>query len=139
MIKRLTVADMHLVSKMLKNSNKENRNIENTKAYLENDSNYFLAYIKQDKIIAYALAYTLQRYDGNESMMYLHEIDVDIDHRRKGIGKMLLSEMKNICANMGFMKLFLITNKSNTSAVSLYESLDGETSSDDDIVYTFKN
>lgn len=138
MIKRLTSSDLSLVENLLHSQNKSDPKLENIAAFLENEFNYFMAYVEEGEIIGFALAYTLQRYDGQNSMMYLHEIGVNEDSRRKGIGKKLLKALKNICTENDFMKLFLITNKSNRPAVRLYESLDGETDSDDDVVYTIK-
>jgi len=139
MIKRLTTSDLSMIEKLLEEENRETLNPENIRSFLSDTSNYFLAFIHNEQILGYALAYTLARYDGRESMMYLHEIEVKESARRKGIGKKLLNEMNNICEQNGFMKLFLITNKSNKPAVALYESLSGEASNDDDIVYTFKS
>jgi len=139
MIKRLTTSDLSMIEKLLEEENRATLNPENIRSFLSDTSNYFLAFIDNEQILGYALAYTLARYDGRESMMYLHEIEVKESARRKGIGKKLLNEMNNICEQKGFMKLFLITNKSNKPAVALYESLSGEASNDDDIVYTFKS
>lgn len=139
MIKRLTINDLNLI-KVLLNSQKEiSLNEENVESFLNNKSNYFVAYIEKNIILGFALAYTLQRYDGRESMMYLHEIEVAESSRKQGIGKALLSEMNRICREEDFMKLFLITNKSNRPAIALYESLQGKAYAEDDIIYTFKS
>ncbi|WP_430882486.1 GNAT family N-acetyltransferase [Fusibacter sp. JL216-2] len=138
MIKRLTINDLNLIEIFISTQNKVGFNGERVESFLKNKANYFLAYIEKNMIVGYAIAYVLQRYDGRESMMYLHEIEVAETSRKQGIGKALLSEMNRICGENDFMKLFLITNKSNRPAIALYESLQGETYSDDDIVYTFK-
>ena len=106
MIKRMGKSDLELVTKMLTD-------------FLDNKSNYFLSYLIDGKIVGYLIAYVLQRYDGRNEILYLHEID-------------------DIRKSEGFIKMFLITNKSNDVAVKLYDSMNGINTSDDNIVYVFK-
>lgn len=139
MIKRLRNTDLDMVERLLKEQKRPVEDLERIVSFLSKDANYFLAYIQEERIIGYALAYVLERYDGSAPMMYMHEIEVEVPSRRLGIGRKLLAEMQGICKENGFMKLFLITNKSNEPAVSLYMSLSGESLSDDEVIYTFKS
>ncbi len=139
MIKRLRNTDLDMVERLLKEQKRPVEDLERIVSFLSKDANYFLAYIQENRIIGYALAYALERYDGSAPMMYMHEIEVEAPSRRLGIGRKLLAEMQGICKENGFMKLFLITNKSNEPAVGLYTSLSGESLSDDEVIYTFKS
>ncbi len=139
MIKRLRNTDLDMVERLLKEQKRPVEDLERIVSFLSKDANYFLAYIQEERIIGYVLAYALERYDGRAPMMYMHEIEVEAPWRRLGIGRKLLAEMQGICKENGFMKLFLITNKSNEPAVGLYTSLSGESLSDDEVIYTFKS
>lgn len=138
MIKRLMKNDIDLLKNSIVEKGTVIKSISNVEKFLSNENNYLIAYIENAKILGYVLAYTLQRYDGRGEMLYLHEIDVVETHRKQGIATKLMNEIKELKDKNGFDKIFLVTNKSNEAAVSLYESTGGVASSDDDIIFTFK-
>ena len=108
-----------------------------TLTYLENEDNYLMADIIDNEIVGFLLAYTLQRCDGKNAMIYVHEVNVLSEHRKKGVGGSLLNALKVICKEKNIMKIFLLTNKSNEPAVKLYESVGGVFSETDDVLYVF--
>ncbi len=138
MIKRLTKNDIDLLQNSIDEKGAIIKSVINIEKFLSNENNYLIAYIENDKILGFVLAYTLQRYDGRAEMLYLHEIDVAETHRKQGIATKLMNELKEIKDKNGYDKIFLVTNKSNDAAISLYESMGGVTNSDDDIIFTFK-
>ena len=138
MIKRISISDISLIQEMINSRDESIQSISNIREFLLNDSNYFLASIVDGKIVGFLLAYVLQRYDGRNEMIYLHEIDVLESHRKQGIAKEMIEELKIICKRNEFDKIFLITNKSNKAAVALYESTEGKKNADDDVVYSYK-
>ncbi len=138
MIKRLMKNDIDLLKNSIVEKGTVIKSISNVEKFLSNENNYLIAYIENAKILGFVLAYTLQRYDGRGEMLYLHEIDVVETHRKQGIATKLMNEIKELKDKNGFDKIFLVTNKSNEAAVSLYESTGGVASSDDDIIFTFK-
>jgi ribosomal protein S18 acetylase RimI-like enzyme len=68
--------------------------------------------------------YHLVRPDGT-SMLYLHQLEVDESHRRKGIGRELLRAFMDAGVQAGATKMFLTAGAGNTPARSLYESMGG--------------
>lgn len=139
MLKRLNEADIELVAKMVLEFKETDINIEKTLDYLENRDNYLIGFIEDEKVVGFISAYSIQRYDGKGNMMYIHEVDIHENYRLKGIGSALINELKLVCKKESYMKMFVITNKSNTGAVSLYKSTDGKSYHNDDIVYTFNS
>jgi len=71
-------------------------------------------------------------------MMYIHQVEVLPEFRQKGIGKQLMEGFIELCKNNNCGRLFLITNKSNVAALTLYERSGGKAPSEDDIVFTFE-
>jgi ribosomal protein S18 acetylase RimI-like enzyme len=138
MIKRLTIKDIKPLEEMIKEGGSTIESLENIEGFLSNNQNYLLAYMDGEKIVGILLAYTLQRYDGRNEMLYLHEIDVLESHRKRGIGSKLMAGIKHIKEENNFDKIFLITNKSNQAAMALYQSCGGQASGDDDIIFHFK-
>ena len=117
---------------------------ENTK-YVEVLLNTFLeakntfGYVaKEDNnIVGFAYGYVLIRPDGLRDF-YLHAIDIMEKYQKHGYGTELMKFINTHSKSIGCRKLFLITNKSNVSACRCYERAGGISTSNDDIVYAYK-
>ena len=138
-IRRLTISDDTKIPMMVEEFRTYSSKLESISQMLENDMNYIIACIDNEKIIGFVLAYELQRYDGKNNMMYIHEVEILEAYRGKGIGKQLMGMVKEICQSKKMSKAFVITNKSNTGAVRLYESTGGMGLDDDSIVYWYND
>jgi ribosomal protein S18 acetylase RimI-like enzyme len=86
-------------------------------------------------IICWRLTARLER---KAPMMFLYSIDVLTAYREKGLGKRLIEELKSICAERGFMKMYVITGEGNEAAMSLYKSAGGTRSAEDDTVFVWE-
>lgn len=76
------------------------------------------------EILGWSWGYHLVRPD-DSSMLYLHQIEVDEAHRRKGIGRELLRGFMTAGARAGATKMSLTTGADNVAARSLYEDMGG--------------
>lgn len=72
--------------------------------------------------VGYLLAYLLDRVDRDQQMMFFYEIGVAESHRRRGVGKRLIGEVKSICREADVMKMWVPTGRSNVAATRLYAS-----------------
>lgn len=135
---RLYPKDRNMILEMLASEHQDLQQ-DRILGFLSNEHNFFIAAIERNRIVGHVIAYKLQRYDGHNSMMYVHDIDVAEDFRRKGIGRTLLKEMKRICAKESISKMFLVTNASNQAAMAYYASEAGVRKSEDDVVFEFKD
>jgi ribosomal protein S18 acetylase RimI-like enzyme len=88
--------------------------------------NIFLVAIDGTEPIGYVIAYLIDRIDRDQQMMLLYEIEVRGPHRRRGVGKQLITELKDICREANAMKMWASTSRSNTAANRLYESTGGK-------------
>ncbi|WP_066500350.1 GNAT family N-acetyltransferase [Abyssisolibacter fermentans] len=138
-VRRLNIGDAEKVIDMLENFRSEKITGDNAIKFLNDKKNYLVACLNDDKIVGFILGYELQRYDNQNNMMYVHEVDVLSEYRRQGIGKKIMYELKQICKRKNLCKMFLITRKSNIPAINLYKTTKGKSSNDDDIVFWYES
>ena len=110
---------------------------ENARLFLSNPMNYFFACIDNNKIIGYACGYELNRLDNAGNMLYIHGVGVHENYRRQGIGKQMMTAIKQLCRLNGISKMFLDAHKTNTAARALYDSAGGVAHRDDNVSYFF--
>ncbi|MDD5339442.1 MAG: GNAT family N-acetyltransferase [Dehalococcoidales bacterium] len=102
--------------------------------FLANPLNYLLVAVEGERTLGYLFAYELQRPDRKQSMMFLYDITVLDEYRRKGVGTALIERLKTLCDNKHIMKMFVPTSRSNIAAVNLYQKTGAVISTDADAV-----
>ena len=70
--------------------------------------------------IGFLLAYRIPRIDRDCKMICLYELEVNQQHRRKGVGTSLVREMKTICRESDIMKMWVTTEADNRAAAALF-------------------
>lgn len=115
---------------------------ENTKydevllnAFIEEKNAYGFIAKENNAIVGFAYGYVLVRPDGQKDF-YLHAIDIMENYQKHGYGTELMKYINAHSQSIGCRKLFLITNKSNSSACRCYEKAGCISKSIDDIVYS---
>ena len=138
--RKLELSDLQ----MLVNTNKDAETLEiwqideeKAKLFLSNPANFFFACIDNNKIIGYACGYELNRLDNAGNMLYIHGVGVHADYRRQGIGKQMITAIKQLCKLNGICRFYLYTHKINTAACALYDSTGGMAHRDDNVSYFF--
>ena len=105
--------------------------------FLEAENTYGYVAKENDIIVGFAYGYVLIRPDGIKDF-YLHAIDIMKSHQKHGYGTELMKYINTHSKSIGCRKLFLITNKGNVSACRCYEKAGGISTSNDDIVYVYR-
>ncbi len=107
--------------------------------FLAHENNYFLVATDCESVVGYAIGYSQNRVDMIRDMICLYEIGVLKEFRQQGIGRLLITELIEICHNINAIKMWVPTNKHNISACTLYEKTGGIASeSGDEIIYTYR-
>ena len=105
--------------------------------FLDAENTYGYVAKEDDIIVGFAYGYVLIRPDGIKDF-YLHAIDIMESHQKHGYGTELMKYINTHSKSIGCRKLFLITNKGNVSACRCYEKAGGISTSNDDIVYVYR-
>jgi ribosomal protein S18 acetylase RimI-like enzyme len=108
--------------------------------FLKDSSNALFVAFLENQAVGFLTANRLQRFDKRCAEVLLYEIGVREDARQNGIGKALIREVKLWAKEAGADEVWVLTNRSNTAAVALYQSMGGETESitPDEVMFNFK-
>lgn len=106
-------------------------------AILANSANHLAVAQVDGAIAGFLLAYRLDRIDGPSGQLFIYEIDVDPDHRRRGVGSALMLYARDVVAREGLMEAFLLTNRTNAPAMNLFERTGGVAEDDDGVVFVY--
>lgn len=90
-------------------------------SYLAEETHWLVAALLDGVVIGKATAMVHRRPD-KEDELYLDEIDVIPELRRKGIAKMILKKILEMAEDWGCEECWLGTEKDNIPARKLYES-----------------
>jgi aminoglycoside 3-N-acetyltransferase I len=86
---------------------------------------YFIALVALagDKVIGGLVAYELEKFEQERSEIYIYDLAVEESHRRNGVAKNLINELKCIARRRGAWVIFVQADLADTTAIRLYESL----------------
>jgi aminoglycoside 3-N-acetyltransferase I len=96
-------------------------------AYLERllDSHTFIAVVAivDGAVVGGLAGYELPKFERERSEIFIYDLAVAADHRRRGIATALLQEMKRIAAARGAWVVFIQAEADDEPAIALYEKL----------------
>jgi ribosomal protein S18 acetylase RimI-like enzyme len=70
--------------------------------------------------------------------LWIDEVGVAPSHQRRGIGQQVLRAMLRVGTDLGCREAWVLTNRSNTSAMRLYGSVGGNEDPEDTVMFTFR-
>jgi ribosomal protein S18 acetylase RimI-like enzyme len=70
--------------------------------------------------------------------MFLYEIEVRPGHRRRGVGRALITALLNYCRANHFEEVFVFTDPANSAAVGLYRSTGAVTETPADRMFVYQ-
>ena len=77
------------------------------------------------EIVGALVAYVLQKLEQERSEIYIYDLAVAADHRRKGIATRLIEQVQRIAAELGAWVIYVQadTGEEDQAAIALYEKL----------------
>jgi aminoglycoside 3-N-acetyltransferase I len=82
-----------------------------------------LAALVGEEVAGGLAAYELVKFERERKEIYIYDLAVAADHRRRGVAKGLINELKRIASERGAYVIFVQADPPDSSAVALYESL----------------
>jgi ribosomal protein S18 acetylase RimI-like enzyme len=106
---------------------------------LADERTIFLAAFEdgRDEPVGFVLAYELLRRHGDASRLFVYEVGVAPETRRRGVATELLRELARIARARRIRSGFVLTNEANEAAMELYRSLGGVRPNTDDVLWDF--
>ncbi len=92
---------------------------EYMRTFLADDRHYFIIAYIEDEPAGYVFGYRLARFDGIRPQVLLFEIGVMEQHRRRGIGRALIENLKATAKADGCWKMSVPTSRSNEAAMAV--------------------
>jgi len=89
---------------------------------LSSDSAWFLIAYAAGRPVGLAILTRIPKLDERVGLLYLDELHVVAEHRRRGVGRALLAAATDLLAELGLAGIRLLTRPENGPARSLYES-----------------
>ncbi len=90
---------------------------------LASDSVWFLLAYSNDRAAGLAVLTRVPKLDGRVGFLYLDELHVVAEHRRRGIGRALIGSAVDLARELGLAGIRLLTRPDNEAARALYGSL----------------
>jgi aminoglycoside 3-N-acetyltransferase I len=76
-----------------------------------------------DTVVGGLVAYDLQKFEQERKELYIYDLAVSAEHRRKGIATNLIRELQRVAQERGAYVIFVQADLEDTPAIRLYESL----------------
>jgi aminoglycoside 3-N-acetyltransferase I len=79
--------------------------------------------LDEDDVVGGLAAYELEKFEQERSEVYIYDLAVAENHRRKGIATALIKKLQKIAKDRGAYVIFVQADPGDTPAINLYESL----------------
>ena len=106
--------------------------------FTKNQDNLLLLAFEDNKPVGFLTAHRLQRFDKRKAEVLLYEMGVHQDYRKRGIGKTLIEECKNWAKEIGADEVWVLTEKDNIPAMTMYQSAGAKEEAPGTIMWVYK-
>lgn len=138
-VRRLESKDAAIGVELVESFAAKNVSSEYLQNFLSNPANYLIVAEVGNKLAGFLLAHRLERLKEESFKLFIYEIDVDENFRRRGIGTALIEYAKYIVKQEKMISAFVFTNHSNEGAIKLYKSTGAKIETGDDLLFVYPN
>jgi aminoglycoside 3-N-acetyltransferase I len=94
-----------------------------SKPLLEREDFIPLVAVADGKVVGGLVAYVLQKFEQERSEIYIYDLAVDEEYRRRGIATGLINKLREIARERGAWVIYVQADHGDDPAIKLYESL----------------
>ncbi|MBL7974630.1 MAG: GNAT family N-acetyltransferase [Candidatus Kapabacteria bacterium] len=137
---RLTNTDTSFIQSLIDDflTCEESPTINHLANALQDDRTYLYVAKTDEQIVAYCLGYKFPSIYSAHYLAYLYDIEVLQEFRKNGIGKALISELKEQLTKDNVNELWLGTSTDNISGQALFSKTGAEKSNETFNDYTYE-
>jgi len=106
--------------------------------FLESPFHHLVAAIDLNQVVGFASAVHYLHPDKSKPEFWINEIGVSPSYQGRGIGKMLMNALLEEGRNVGCSDAWVLTERANLPAMSLYKSVKGKEELQDTVMFSFK-
>lgn len=96
-------------------------------AYIEGllakDSVVAVAALVKEEVVGGLVAYELDKFEQERRELYIYDLAVREDHRRRGVATIMIEHLREIAARRGAWVVFVQADYGDDPAIALYEKL----------------
>ncbi len=96
---------------------------EYLRSLLTNQGFIVLVALADDSVVGALAAYVLQKFEQERREIYIYDLAVAKQHRRKGIATRLINDLRQIARERGAYVIYVQADRPDDAAIWLYESL----------------
>jgi aminoglycoside 6'-N-acetyltransferase I len=104
--------------------------------FLEDPRHHIVVALSDGAVIGFASAVHYIHPD-KPPELFINELGVAPTHQNKGVGKAVMKELLRLGRSLDCVNAWVLTDKSNTAANGLYESMGGQAENSDLVLYEF--
>src|SRR5262249_27701242 len=106
-------------------------------AFFEDEKNILLVAYDSNRPSGFLYGYLLTSLRVKSPKLFLYSIDVATQYQHRGVGTLLIEELKSLARCESCSEIFVLTNKSNSAAIKLYERTGGTPENEDDVMFVY--
>lgn len=111
--------------------------LDHLAALLAGTGNYVFLACQGDTPVGYLCAYRFPRVYPSGTLVYLYDLEVAPDHRRRGVGRGLVESLLQACRADGVAMVWAGTGIDNDAARQTFEAVGGRRVSETYVEYEF--
>lgn len=134
-IMQMNEFDHDVLDYLLRRSGEQNP--KPNSSFFNDPKNILLVSYTDEKLSGFLWAHILDSPHTSNPEIFLYSIDVFEEFRRRGIGSMLIQNLKEIAISCKCREMFVPTSKSNSAAVALYSGTGGKVLDEDGVTFTY--
>jgi aminoglycoside 3-N-acetyltransferase I len=94
--------------------------------FLAKSANYLIVAEWAGSLAGFVLAYRLERLDRSAAQLFVYEVGVAPQYRRRRVGTRLIQQVRHLVDEESLMEAFVMADHDNDAAVRLYRSEGGQ-------------